>query len=62
MCELHHNRGLRKQPNEQRFVTPGAGAMGRLLVVVYTWHGENIRVISARPAEAPERAQCEGER
>ncbi|MDX2149885.1 MAG: BrnT family toxin [Bryobacteraceae bacterium] len=49
-------------PNEQRFVTLGMGAMGRLLVVVYTWRGENIRIISARPAEAHEREQYEAER
>jgi uncharacterized DUF497 family protein len=47
---------------EQRFVTIGMGAIGRLLVVVYTWRGENIRIISARPAEAPEREQYEAER
>lgn len=49
-------------PNERRFVTLGIGAMGRLLVVVYTWRGENIRIISARPAEAHEREQYEAER
>lgn len=49
-------------PEEQRFVTMGMGAMGRLLVVVYTWRGDNIRIISARPAEAHERVQYEAER
>ena len=49
-------------PNEQRFVTMGMGAMGRLLVVVYAWRAENIRIISARPAEAHEREQYEAER
>ena len=48
--------------DEQRFVTLGIGAAGRLLVVVYTWRGENIRIISARPAEAHEREQYEAER
>ena len=48
-------------PNEQRFVTLGMGAMGRLLVVVYTWRGENIRIISARVAEAHEREQYEAQ-
>jgi uncharacterized protein len=38
-------------PNEQRFVTLGLGAAGRSLAVVYTWRQDNIRVISARPAE-----------
>jgi uncharacterized protein len=49
-------------PNERRFVTLGIGAMGRLLVVVYTWRGESIRIISARLAEAHEREQYEAER
>jgi uncharacterized protein len=49
-------------PDEQRFVTIGMGAMSRLLVVVYTWRGENIRIISARPAEAHEREQYEAGR
>jgi len=45
------------EPNERRFVTLGMGAAGRLLVVVYTWRGENIRIISARPAAPHERKQ-----
>jgi uncharacterized protein len=49
-------------PDEQRLVTMGMGAMGRLLVVVYSCRGDNIRVISARPAEAHEREQYEAER
>ena len=49
-------------PGEQRFGTLGMGATGRLLVVVYTWRGENIRIISARPAEAHERDEYEAER
>lgn len=46
-------------PNETRFITLGMGATGRLLVVVYTWRGENIRIISARPAEPHEREEYE---
>jgi uncharacterized protein len=49
-------------PSEQRFITLGMGALGRLLVVVYTWSGENIRIISARPAEAHERKEYEAQR
>ncbi len=49
-------------PDEQRFVTLGMGAMGRLLVVGYTWRRENIRIVSARPAEVHEREQYEAER
>ena len=48
-------------PHEQRFVTLGMGVTGRLLVVVYTWRGEDIRVISVRPAESHEREQYEAE-
>jgi uncharacterized DUF497 family protein len=46
-------------PGEQRFVTLGVGAAGRLLVVAYTYRGKNIRIISARPAEPREREQYE---
>jgi uncharacterized protein len=48
-------------PDEQRFVTLGIGATGRLLAVVYTWRGENLRIISVRPAEAHEREEYEAE-
>jgi uncharacterized DUF497 family protein len=48
-------------PAEQRLVALGVGAAGRLLVVVYTWRGENIRIISARPAEPHECAAYEAE-
>ena len=46
--------------DEQRFATIGTDGFGRVLVVVYTWRGEGIRVISARKATARERAQYEG--
>lgn len=35
------------EEEEDRFVTLGADLFGRVLVVVYTWHGDTIRVISA---------------
>ena len=35
---------------EQRFVTVGLDALGRVLVVVYTYRGDAIRMISARKA------------
>jgi uncharacterized DUF497 family protein len=47
-------------PSEQRFITPGMGAASRLLVVAYTWREENIRIISARPAESHEREEIRG--
>jgi uncharacterized DUF497 family protein len=45
--------------NEQRFVSIGMGVKGRILVVVYCYRGSNIRIISARLAETPERAHYE---
>ncbi len=45
---------------ELRFVTLGTDAMGRLLVVVYTYRGEDvIRIISARRATRTERTAYE---
>jgi len=37
-------------------------AMGRLLVVVYEWRGDDVRLISARKANRSERRQYEGKR
>ncbi len=45
---------------EQRFVTIGQDAQGRLLVVAYTWRGPTIRIISARRATSLERRDYEG--
>jgi uncharacterized DUF497 family protein len=39
---------------EQRWVTIGTDALGRMLVVVYTWRNDNIRIMSARGATARE--------
>jgi len=44
---------------ERRFVAVGLGSAGDLLVVVYTWRGEEIRLISARRASAKERRRYE---
>jgi uncharacterized DUF497 family protein len=46
-------------PHEQRFVSIGKGVKGKILVVVYCYRGKNIRIISARLADAPERKQYE---
>ena len=46
-------------PGEPRFVSIGMGAKGRVLVVVYSYRGERIRIISTRPAEPHERLQYE---
>jgi len=45
--------------NEDRFVTLGMDALGRVLVVVYTWRGERGRLISARRATKRERREYE---
>jgi hypothetical protein len=49
--------------DEERFASIGMDAFGRILVVIYTWRGEDtIRLISARGATRAERKQYEGER
>jgi uncharacterized DUF497 family protein len=45
--------------SEPRWITLGLDALGRVLVVVYTWRGDSVRLISARPATAGERRQYE---
>ena len=49
-------------PDEDRYVTLGEDALGRVLVVVYTWRGDEPRLISARKAEPRERRQYETNR
>ena len=44
---------------EQRHVSLGLDALGRVLVVVYTYRGQDIRLISARRASRRERRQYE---
>jgi uncharacterized DUF497 family protein len=44
---------------EQRFVTVGSDAIGRIIVTVYTYREDTIRLISARKATATERKQYE---
>ena len=43
--------------DEERFVIIGLDAFGRVLVVVYTLRGDEIRLISARKANRHERQQ-----
>jgi uncharacterized protein len=45
--------------DEERLITIGMDALGRVIVVVYTWRGKEIRLISARPATRQERRQYE---
>ena len=44
---------------EQRHVSLGMDALGRLLVVVYAYRGDDIRLISARRATRAQRRQYE---
>jgi uncharacterized protein len=44
---------------EDRFILIGNSAKNRLLVVIHTERGENVRIISARKATIKERKQYE---
>jgi uncharacterized DUF497 family protein len=50
------------EDDERRHVTLGLDALGRCLVVVYTWRGEKARLISARKATKSERQRYESKR
>ena len=43
--------------DEERWITIGQDTLGRVVVVVYTWRGSNVRIISARQATRRERRQ-----
>jgi uncharacterized protein len=45
--------------DEERFITIGLDAFGRVLVVVYTCRGKEVRLISARKATGTEVTQYE---
>jgi len=49
-------------PQEQRFVSVVMDALGRVLVIVYSWRDDQVRLISARKATRSERRQYEGTR
>jgi len=49
------------EQGEERQVTVGMCCFGRVLVVVYAWRGDNIRIISARRANRHEVGQYEGD-
>ena len=44
---------------EARFVTVGVDAAGRVLVLVYTYREDRIRIVSVRKATRKEKAQYE---
>jgi len=45
------------EKEEDRFVTIGVDGLGRILVVVFTWRKDRIRIISARKATPRERKE-----
>lgn len=45
--------------DEERFIIIGTDAFARILVVVYTWRSNEIRLISARKATRQEKNQYE---
>ena len=45
--------------SEARFITVGRSGAGRVLLVVHTDRGENVRIISARKATQSERKDYE---
>lgn len=53
---------LDEHPVEERYVTFGIDAQGRVLAVSYAIRGQAIRIISARKATTRERAQYEDKR
>jgi uncharacterized DUF497 family protein len=48
--------------DEERWITLGMNAQQNLLVVVYGWRGQRVRLISARKASPRERKQYEAQR
>ena len=59
---LHDEQALTfrdRRAVEDRLVSLGMDALGRILVVVFTWRGDVARLISARKATPREREQCE---
>ena len=51
-----------RECGEERFATMGMDPCGRLLVVVYAWRDDRIRIISARSATRAERRRYESMR
>jgi hypothetical protein len=47
-------------PFEERFITVGIDSLSRVLVVIYTWRKNRIRIISARKAITKEISQYKG--
>jgi len=60
---LHDERAItirdEGSDDEDRFVTLGMDALGRVLVLVYTWRADRPRLISARKTAPRERRPYE---
>jgi uncharacterized protein len=52
-------RDERGDGDEERWISIGMDSLARILVVVYTWRGERVRLISARHATRREAQQYE---
>ena len=48
-----------QREDEERWITIGMDSLARILVVIYTWRDEQIRLISARLATRRESRQYE---
>jgi uncharacterized DUF497 family protein len=48
-----------EREDEERWITIGMDSLARILVVVYTWRGEQIRLVSVRQATRRESRQYE---
>ena len=62
MTALEDTRAISLRDNdadEERWISIGMDSLGRILVVVYTWRDERVRLISARPATRREARQYE---
>jgi hypothetical protein len=62
---LRDEMGMRMpddDPEGQRFVALATDALGRLLVVVYEWRDDDVRLVSARKANRSERRYYEEKR
>ena len=62
---LDDERGITlpdEHPSEERYLTFGMDAQGRVLAISYALKGSTIRIISARKATSRERAQYEDKR
>lgn len=51
-----------EHPSEERYLTFGMDAQGRVLAISYAVKGRTLRIISARKATSRERAQYEDKR